>query len=73
MHRYKDMDPYERMQIADALKVAKYKKGEFIIKQGEDGNTFYFIQSGNCSATKSEGGTHIQSERRKASTNSLPV
>jgi hypothetical protein len=28
-----DMDPYERLQIADALKSAKYKKGEHIIKQ----------------------------------------
>lgn len=28
-----DMDPYERLQIADALKSQKFKKGDYIIKQ----------------------------------------
>jgi cAMP-dependent protein kinase regulator len=28
----KDMDPYERMQIADALKTIKCKKGEYVVK-----------------------------------------
>ena len=27
-----DMDPYERSQIADALKTVKAKKGEYVIK-----------------------------------------
>lgn len=27
------MDPYERLQIADALKSQKFQKGDFIIKQ----------------------------------------
>jgi cAMP-dependent protein kinase regulator len=30
----KDMDPYERMQIADALKRSEYKKGDYILKEG---------------------------------------
>lgn len=28
-----DMDPYERLQIADALKSQKFRKGDYIIKQ----------------------------------------
>jgi len=27
------MDPYERMQIADALKTIKCKVGEYVVKQ----------------------------------------
>ncbi|KAM3133382.1 hypothetical protein pb186bvf_014543 [Paramecium bursaria] len=52
----KDMDPYERLQIADALKVSKHRSGDYIIKQGEIGNTFYFIQQGDLSATKVDNG-----------------
>lgn len=29
---YQDMDPYEKLQIADALKVDKFKAGDYIIK-----------------------------------------
>nr|AAC47268.1 44 kDa regulatory subunit of cAMP-dependent protein kinase [Paramecium tetraurelia] len=53
----KDMDPYERLQIADALKVQKFNQNDYIIRQGEQGNTFYFIQKGDCIATKTENGT----------------
>lgn len=50
-----DMDPYERLQIADALKSIQYTKGDYIIKQvkyhhkqpkGEPGTTFYLLQEG---------------------------
>ncbi len=50
------MDAYERSKLADALKVETYSKGDFIIKQGESGNIFYFIEDGNAVATKSIGG-----------------
>lgn len=46
------MDLYERNKIADAIKEAKYVKGDYIIKEGEVGNTFYFINEGECIATK---------------------
>ena len=47
------MDVYERSKLADALKVESYKKGDYIIKQGESGNVFYFIEEGSAIATKS--------------------
>ena len=30
---FSTMDPYERSQIADALKPLKFQKGEYIVKQ----------------------------------------
>mmetsp|Transcript_27195 Transcript_27195/g.19592 ORF Transcript_27195/g.19592 Transcript_27195/m.19592 type:complete len:119 (-) Transcript_27195:66-422(-) len=49
------MDPYERSKIGDALKEEKYKKGEFIIKEGQIGNTFYIISEGEAIALKQLG------------------
>ena len=46
------MDLYERNKIADAIKESKYGKGDYIIKEGEVGNTFFFINEGECIATK---------------------
>jgi cAMP-dependent protein kinase regulator len=46
------MEPYERSKLADAFKEESYKAGDHIIKEGEEGNVFYFIESGECVATK---------------------
>lgn len=46
------MDSYERLQIADALKSQKFKHGEYIVREGDKGDTFYFLESGECVATK---------------------
>ena len=46
------IEPYELMQISDALKTATFKKGDFIIKEGEMGDVFYILEEGECEATK---------------------
>lgn len=46
------MDYYERCKLADAFKEESFKTGDFIIREGEDGQVFYFISSGECVATK---------------------
>lgn len=46
------MDAYERSKLADAFKEEIYQDGDYVIKEGESGNVFYFIESGNCHATK---------------------
>lgn len=46
------MDPYERQKICDALKEERFKKGDFIITEGQAGNKFYFIEEGTAIATK---------------------
>jgi cAMP-dependent protein kinase regulator len=48
------MDTYERSKIADALRPVTYKKGEYVIRQGDNGDTFYMIEAGSAVATKSE-------------------
>ena len=46
------MDPYERSKIADVAIPVKYKKGDYVIKQFDIGDKFYFIESGTAVATK---------------------
>ena len=47
-----NIDSYELMQICDALKTATFKKGDYIIKEGEMGDVFYILEEGECDATK---------------------
>ena len=46
------MDPYERSQLADVLKSESFESGQFVIRQGEEGNVFYIIEEGQAVATK---------------------
>mmetsp|Transcript_3782 Transcript_3782/g.3230 ORF Transcript_3782/g.3230 Transcript_3782/m.3230 type:complete len:212 (-) Transcript_3782:349-984(-) len=46
------MDPYERTKLGDVVKVEKYSKGDFVIKEGEEGDIFYMIEEGHAVATK---------------------
>lgn len=42
----KQMEPYERIQICDALKEAHFNPDEWVIREGEEGNTFYMVEKG---------------------------
>lgn len=46
------MDAYERQTIADAFIKHKFKEGDVVIKEGEEGDVMYFIVSGEAKATK---------------------
>ena len=48
----KSIDPYELGQICDALKTKNFKKGEYIIKQGDKGDVFYILDEGKAHAEK---------------------
>lgn len=50
------IDPYEKMQIADALKPVNFNPGDFIIKQGDWGELFYMIEEGTAIALKGMNG-----------------
>ena len=40
------------MQISDVLKTATFKKGDYIIKEGEMGDVFYILEEGECEVPK---------------------
>lgn len=46
----------EKAQVCDCLKPQNFKAGEFIIKEGEQGNEMYFIEEGKATATKKNQG-----------------
>ena len=47
-----DLDSYERQKICDCLETEEFKKGDLIIREGEDGDKFYLIQEGQAEALK---------------------
>ncbi|KAK2744424.1 hypothetical protein FQN57_004321 [Myotisia sp. PD_48] len=47
------LKPYERAKIADALDAVKHPAGATIIAEGEPGNSFYLLESGEAVAYKS--------------------
>ena len=44
------------IKIADVLEEYSYKEGEYIIRQGAVGDTFFIISRGRVKVTKKEGG-----------------
>jgi len=54
------MDPYERSKLGDAVKEMQFKRGDYIIKEGEEGSCFYLIEYGTAIATKNLGGSEPQ-------------
>lgn len=49
---FENYDEYELSQFCDAIKVANYKSGDYVIKEGEVGNLFYLIEEGEAVATR---------------------
>lgn len=43
-------------KLVDVLKLKKYKAGELIIRQGDEGNKFYIVNSGECRVWVMNGG-----------------
>jgi cAMP-dependent protein kinase regulator len=47
-----NMDEYERAKLADAFKEEWYLENDAVIREGDEGNTFYLVMSGEAIATK---------------------
>jgi cAMP-dependent protein kinase regulator len=47
-----NMDAYERSKLADAIKEKWFQPEEYVIKEGDEGNVFYLIMTGEAIATK---------------------
>jgi cAMP-dependent protein kinase regulator len=50
------LEPEERSKIADALVSKVYLDGEAVVKEGEMGDTFFFVEEGEAIATKIQRG-----------------
>jgi len=48
------LDAPERSKVADALVSSTYMDGEAVVKQGEMGDTFFFIEEGEAIVTKTQ-------------------
>ena len=54
------MDPYERSKLGDAVMEENFKKDDYIITQGQDGDKFYLISEGTAVATIKQAGGEPQ-------------
>ncbi|KAJ3239404.1 hypothetical protein HDU81_006082 [Chytriomyces hyalinus] len=54
------LEPYERHKIADVLESQVFNDGDIVIKQGDVGEQFYIIESGDASVTKLIDGVEHQ-------------
>lgn len=50
-----EMEPAQLAQIADELEPQTFQPGEMIIRQGDEGNTFYVVESGSAVITDANG------------------
>ena len=46
------LDAKEKSKICDSMQSQKFKKGDYIIKEGEYGNTFFMVEEGTAQALK---------------------
>ena len=46
------MDSYERSKLAEAFREEEFKRGDYVIREGEEGDTFYIVLEGQAIATK---------------------
>ncbi len=49
---FSNMDSYERSKLAEAFREEEFKCGDFVIREGQEGDTFYIILEGHAVATK---------------------
>ncbi|KAI9373722.1 camp-dependent protein kinase regulatory subunit [Aspergillus egyptiacus] len=58
------LKPYERAKIADALDTIKYQAGSAIITEGDPGDAFYLLESGEADAFMSGVDGPVKSYKR---------
>ncbi|KKK14475.1 hypothetical protein P175DRAFT_0435228 [Aspergillus ochraceoroseus IBT 24754] len=58
------LKPYERAKIADALDTIKYPAGSTIITEGDPGDAFYLLESGEADAFKNGVDGPVKSYKR---------
>ncbi|KAI8977406.1 camp-dependent protein kinase regulatory subunit [Mycotypha africana] len=56
----KSLESYEKHKIADALESVYFEDGQEVVKQGDVGDQFYIIESGEAVVLKTENGEQQQ-------------
>jgi CRP-like cAMP-binding protein len=46
------LDKFQKLKLVDGLQQITLNKGEFILREGEDGEEFYVIESGEVDCLK---------------------
>lgn len=61
------LDAYERSKICDVLQSQKFNAGDYVIREGEQGFTFFFIEEGKAVALKrkTDGGENVVFEYKE--------
>jgi cAMP-dependent protein kinase regulator len=54
------MEPYERVTVSDAFVQKKFRRGEYVIREGQTGSDFFFVVEGEAAATKDIGGKETE-------------
>ena len=49
---FANLEKYEKMKLIDGLELKKFSKGDFIFKEGEQGEYFYIIEEGEVECLK---------------------
>lgn len=49
---FSNLDKFQKLKLVDGLKVITLNKGEFIIKEGDQGKEFYIIEDGELECLK---------------------
>lgn len=61
-----DLDNYEKNNFCDVLESETFEDGQIVVKEGERGTKFYFIEEGEAEALKEKGGKQEVVYRCKA-------
>jgi len=56
---FSSMEQAERLRIIECFKLVRFKQGDSVVTQGEEGNRFFIVEEGTLSARKD--GTSVQS------------
>jgi cAMP-dependent protein kinase regulator len=70
---FRSLDPEQMNEILDAMFEKKVKANDFIIKQGDDGDNFYVIESGIYKAYVGEDNKHVHTYENRGSFGELAL
>lgn len=70
---FRALDPEQMNEILDAMFEKKVKPEDVIIRQGDDGDNFYVIESGNYNAYVGEDNKHVHTYENRGSFGELAL